>query len=327
MPKVLLTREYPVIAKQLLLQHGFEVVEWPEPRPMTAQEFLAHTQKVDAVLCTITDKVTPEFLDACPNLKVVAQFGVGYDNINVPSATAHGVAVGNTPGVLTDATADTAFALLLSVARKTLYHHKKILAGEWKAFETNKRLGIELKGKTLGILGLGRIGTEFARRCHGAYGMNVLYHNRTANAAAEKELGAQLVSFDDLLRNSDIVSAHCALTPDTRGIFNREAFAKMKKTAIFINTARGPVHNEKDLYDAIVHETIWGAGLDVTDPEPMDKDNPLLSLENVAILPHIGSATIEARGGMARLAAENIIGFFRNGVVPNLVNPGYAKSK
>ncbi len=157
--------------------------------------------------------------------------------------------------------------------------------------------------------------------------MKVLYHNRTANAAAEKELGAQLVSFDDLLRNSDIVSAHCALTPDTRGIFNREAFAKMKKTAIFINTARGPVHNEKDLYDAIVHETIWGAGLDVTDPEPMDKDNPLLSLENVAILPHIGSATIEARGGMARLAAENIIGFFRNGVVPNLVNPGYAKSK
>lgn len=327
MPKVLLTREYPAIAKQLLQQNGFDVIEWPEPRPMTAEELLTHTQQVEAILCTITDKVTPEFLRACPNLKVVAQFGVGYDNINVPAATEHGVAVGNTPGVLTDATADTAFALLLSVARKTLYHHKKILAGEWKAFETNKRLGIELKGKTLGILGLGRIGTEFARRCRGAYGMNVLYSNRKPNLAAEQELGARLVSFDELLRSSDIVSAHCALTPETRGIFNRDAFSKMKKTSIFINTARGPVHHEKDLYDAIVNEVIWGAGLDVTDPEPMDQNNPLLSLENVAVFPHIGSATIEARGGMARLAAENIIGYFKDGHVPNLVNPGYKKSK
>ncbi len=326
MPKVLLTRDYPFIAKRLLTEAGLEVTQWPEQRPMTAEELVTEAKKVDAILCTITDKITPEFLKACPHIKVLAQFGVGYDNINVPEATRYGAAVGNTPGVLTDATADTAFALLLSsVARKTLYHHKKILLYEWKSFEPNKRLGIELKGKTLGIVGLGRIGTEFARRCKGAYGMNVLYFNRNRNEQSEKELGAKLVSFDELLRQSDIVSAHCALTTETRGLFNKDAFSKMKSTSIFINTARGPVHNEKDLYDAVLAGKIWGVGLDVTDPEPMDVNNPLLSMENVAILPHIGSATIEARSGMARLAAENIIGFFKDGVVPNLVNPGYKK--
>jgi glyoxylate reductase len=325
MPKVLLTREYPAIAKDLLTKAGFEITQWPEQRPMTPQELVEHAKKVDSILCTITDKITPEFLKECSHIKVLAQFGVGYDNINVPEATKYGVAVGNTPGVLTDATADTAFALLLSVARKTLYHHKKILSGDWKSFEPNKRLGIELKGKTLGIVGLGRIGAEMARRCKGAYGMNIIYFNRNKNDAAEKELGAKLVTFDQLLRESDIVSAHCALTTETRGLFNADAFAKMKPTSIFINTARGPVHNEKDLHDALIAGKIWGAGLDVTDPEPMNADNPLLAMENVAIFPHIGSATIEARSGMAKLAAENIIGFFKDGVVPNLVNAGYKK--
>jgi glyoxylate reductase len=325
MPKILLTRQYPALAKDLLVDAGFEVIIWPEPRPMTPEELVENSKKADAILCTITDKITPEFLQQCSHLKVLAQFGVGYDNINVPEATKYGVAVGNTPGVLTDATADTAFALLLAVSRKALHHHKKILAGQWKSFEPNKSLGIELKGKTLGILGLGRIGTEMARRCKGAYAMNILYHNRSKNAAAEKELGARLVSFDELLKESDIVSAHCALTAETKGIFNNEAFAKMKQTAIFINTARGPVHNEEDLHDALVSKKIWGAGLDVTNPEPMSSDNPLLSMENVAIFPHIGSATEEARNGMARLAAENIIGFFKDGIVPNIVNPDYKR--
>ena len=325
MPKVLLTREYPSIAKELLQKEGFEVTVFPEPRPMTADELVTYSKNADAILCTITDKVTPEFLKECPHLKVIAQFGVGYDNINVPECTKYGIAVGNTPGVLTDATADTAFALLLSVARMTLHVHKQILAGNWKSFEPNRRLGIELKGKTLGILGLGRIGTEMARRCKGAYGMTILYHNRKNNVEAERDLGARLVSFDDLLREADIVSAHCALTNETRGIFNKDAFAKMKSTSIFINTARGPVHNEEDLYEALKSKQIWGAGLDVTNPEPMSADNPLLNMENVAVLPHIGSATIEARGGMARLAAQNIIGYFKNGVVPNCVNPDYKK--
>lgn len=325
MPKILLTRHYPALAKDLLVGAGLEVTAWPEPRPMTPEELIEQSKKVDAILCTITDKITPEFLKECSHLKILAQFGVGYDNINVPEATKYGIAVGNTPGVLTDATADTAFALLLTVSRKALYHHKKILAGQWKSFEPNKSLGIELKGKTLGILGLGRIGTEMARRCKGAYGMNILYHNRSKNEEAEKELGARLVSFDELLRESDIVSAHCALTAETKGIFNKDAFAKMKRNAIFINTARGPVHNEEDLHEALVAKKIWGAGLDVTNPEPMSADNPLLSMENVAIFPHIGSATEEARNGMARLAAENIIGFFKDGRVPNIVNPDYKR--
>jgi glyoxylate reductase len=327
MPRILLTRDYPSIAKELLKKEGFEINTWPEQRPMTPDELVANSKKADAILCTITDKITPEFLRECPHLKVIAQFGVGYDNINVPEATKYGIAVGNTPGVLTDATADTAFALLLSVARKTLYLHKQIIAGQWRSFEPNRRLGIELKGKTLGILGLGRIGMEMARRCKGAYGMNILYHNRKKNVEGEKEFGARLVSFDELLRDSDIISAHCALTEETRGIFNKDAFSKMKNSAIFINTARGPVHNEEDLYEALVSKKIWGAGLDVTNPEPMNADNPLLSMENVAVLPHIGSATIEARTGMARLAAENIIGYFKNGVVPNLVNPEYKSAK
>ncbi|HMJ67527.1 MAG TPA: D-glycerate dehydrogenase [Cyclobacteriaceae bacterium] len=327
MPKVLLTRQYPALAHELLAAAGLDVIVWPEPRPMTPEELVEQSKKADALLCTITDKITPEFLRQCPHIKVLAQFGVGYDNINVPEATKYGVAVGNTPGVLTDATADTAFALLLCVSRKVLHNHKKILAGGWKSFEPDKSLGIELKGKTLGILGLGRIGMEMARRCKGAYSMNILYHNRSKNSSAEKELGARLVSFDELLGESDIVSAHCALTAGTRGIFNKDAFAKMKQTAIFINTARGPVHNEEDLHEALVSKKIWGAGLDVTNPEPMSFDNPLLSMENVAIFPHIGSATEEARNGMARLAAENIIGYFKDGVVPNNVNPDYKNFK
>lgn len=325
MPKILLTRDYPSIAKELLQKEGFEINIWPEERPMTPEELVAHSKKADAILCTITDKISAQFLNECPHLKVIAQFGVGYDNVDIAEATRLKIPVGNTPGVLTDATADTAFALLLSVARKTIFNHKQILAGKWKTFEPNKHLGVELKNKTLGILGLGRIGVAMARLCKGAYGMNILYHNRKRNEEAEKELGARLVPFDNLLRESDIISAHCALTPETKGIFNKDAFSKMKNTAIFINTARGPVHNEEDLYDALVSKQIWGTGLDVTNPEPMSSDNKLLEMENVAVLPHIGSATIEARTAMAKLAAGNIIGFFKDGRVPNLVNPDYQK--
>jgi glyoxylate reductase len=324
-PKVLLTRDYPSIAKELLEKEGFEINAWSEERPMTPEELIAHAKKADAILCTITDKISAEFLNECSHLKIIAQFGVGYDNINIAEATKLKIPVGNTPGVLTNATADTAFALLLSVARKTIFNHKQILAGNWKTFEPNKHLGVELRDKTLGILGLGRIGVAMAHLCKGAYGMNILYHNRKRNNEAEKDLGARLVAFDELLRESDIVSAHCALTSETKGIFNKEAFSKMKNTAIFINTARGPVHNEEDLYHALISKQIWGAGLDVTNPEPMDASNPLLQLENVAILPHIGSATIKARTAMAKLAAENIIGFFKNGSVPNLVNPDHKK--
>jgi glyoxylate reductase len=202
---------------------------------------------------------------------------------------------------------------MINVSRKMFHLHKSIQKGEWRRFEPLKDLGFELAGKTLGIFGMGRIGMVMAQRCQGAYNMEVIYHNRSRNEEAEKKFGARWVSFDDLLNQSDVLSVHSVFSPETTGIFNRQAFSKMKPTAIFINTSRGGVHNEKDLLEALNNKTIWGAGLDVTNPEPMDANNPLLNLPNVAVLPHIGSATIEARTGMARLAAENIISFYKTG--------------
>jgi glyoxylate reductase len=202
---------------------------------------------------------------------------------------------------------------MIAVSRKMFHLHKSIIKGEWKQFEPLKNLGQELTGKTLGIFGMGRIGMVMAQRCQGAYNMKVIYHNRTRNAKAEKRLGARYVSFNKLLETSDVLSVHSVLSKETAGIFNKAAFQKMKPTSIFINTARGGVHHEQDLIQALNHGTIWGAGLDVTSPEPMVPGNPLLNMPNVAVLPHIGSATMEARAGMARLAAENIIEFYKTG--------------
>jgi glyoxylate reductase len=182
-----------------------------------------------------------------------------------------------------------------------------------------------LKGKTLGIFGLGRIGMEMARRSKGAYQMKIIYHNRRPNPEAGRKLDARYVSFDELLSQSDVLSVHCSLNAETKGIFNKDAFSRMKPNSIFINTARGPVHNEADLIDALRKGTIWGAGLDVTNPEPMKPDNPLMQMENVSVLPHIGSATVETRDKMARLAAMNIIGFYRNKTVSHIVNPEVLK--
>jgi glyoxylate reductase len=223
--------------------------------------------------------------------------------------------------VLSEATADVAFLLMLAASRKAFHLHKTILRGEWSFFRPKAHLGRELKNKTLGIFGLGRIGTEMAKRCKGAYNMNVIYCNRSRNLKAEELLQARKVSFDELLAQSDVLSVHCSLNEETKGIFDKTAFKKMKKTAIFINTARGLIHNETDLIDVLRNGVIWGAGLDVTNPEPMKPDNPLLSMENVAILPHIGSASVEARNEMARLCAENIIQGLKGKRLPNIVNP------
>ena len=221
---------------------------------------------------------------------------------------------------MSDATADIAFTLMLASFSKNLLRPQVYNCGNWGFFRPRAYLGQELKGKTLGIFGMGRIGIEMAKRCRGAYDMNIIYCNRSRNASGEQELSARKVEFDQLLEESDIVSVHCALTSETKGIFNASAFKKMKKSALFINTSRGSVHNQEDLYNALVNESIWGAGLDVTDPEPIKPDDPLLFLENVAITPHIGSATVEARDEMSRLAAQNIIQFYRGEKVINQVN-------
>jgi glyoxylate reductase len=188
-------------------------------------------------------------------------------------------------------------------------------------------LGIEIKNKTLGIYGLGRIGLEMAKRCIGAYNMKVIYHDCAPNMKAEQDLQAEYVDFPDLLAMSDVISVHCALNDETQGVFNKNAFRQMKPTSIFINTSRGQVHNEADLIEALKTGMIWGAGLDVTNPEPMRPDNPLLEMENVTVLPHIGSANIETRNKMAVIAAENIIKFYKNKQVPHIVNPEAIENK
>lgn len=319
--KVLLSRIFPGVGIELLRSAGFSVTAWNEDRPMTQEELIERGRQHDALLCTMTDRIDGRFLRECPRLKIISQFAVGYDNIDIQEATKLGIPVGYTPDVLSEATADVAFGLLIATSRKMFHLHKNIISGEWSYFRPTAHLGIELKNKTLGIYGLGRIGIEMAKRCKGAYGTKILYHNRKPNPAAETDLDARFVDFDTLLRESDVVSVHCSLTGETRGIFNKEAFSRMKPTAIFINTARGLVHNEADLIEALQAGMIWGAGLDVTNPEPMKPDNPLLQMENVSVLPHIGSATVETRNKMATLAALNIIEFFSNGTVPHVVNP------
>ena len=323
--KVLVTRNIPVSGIDMLRQKGFSVTAWPHERPMTDEELVTEARKHNVILCVSADNIGTDFINTCSHLQMISQFAVGYDNIDVPLATKLGIPIGYAPGAMNEATADISFGLMIAVARKFFYMHKGILRGEWTYFKPNAHLGIELNNKTLGIFGLGRIGMAMARRCKGAYDMNIIYCNRNVNAEAEKLYGAKRVSFDELLKQSDVISVHSVMSTETREIFNKDAFSKMKTSSIFINTARGGIHNEKDLVDALKRGTIFGAGLDVTNPEPMQIDNPLLHMENVCVLPHIGSATIEARNEMSRMAAENIIQFFKNGTVPNIVNPEVLK--
>jgi glyoxylate reductase len=319
--KVFITRDIPSIGIELLKKEGFIVSVWPHDRPIPADELIKAGKKANALLSISTDKIDQNFLIECKHLEIISQFAAGYDNIHVAEATRLGIPLGYAPGAMSDATADIAFGLMIAVSRKFFYMHKKIGKGEWTHFRPKANLGIELKNKTIGIFGLGRIGMEMAKRCKGAYHMNVLYNNRKPNEEAEKLLLAKKVSFEELLQQSDVISVHCALNEETKGIFNKTAFSKMKPTSIFVNTARGPVHNEEDLLEALNAGTIWGAGLDVTNPEPMKSGNLLLSMENVAILPHIGSATIEARNEMSRLAAINIIEYYKGNKIPNQINP------
>jgi glyoxylate reductase len=323
--KVLVTRNLPVPGIEMLQKEGFSVTAWPLDRPMTDQELITESKKHNVILCVSADNIGTNFINTCSHLEMISQFAVGYDNIDVPLATKFGIPIGYAPGAMNEATADIAFGLMIAVARKFFYMHKGILKGEWTYFKPNANLGFEFNQKTLGVFGLGRIGLAMARRCKGAYNMNIIYCNRKANPEAERLYAAKQVSFDHLLTQSDVISVHSALNRETREVFNKAAFNKMKSSAIFINTARGGVHNEQDLIDALNKGTIWGAGLDVTNPEPMKRDNPLLEMENVCILPHIGSATIEARNEMSRMAAENIISYYKNNTVPNIVNPEVLK--
>lgn len=324
--KVYVTLMIPDPGIELLKAEGFEVTVWHEEGPVPHNDLVSVSKAHNALLSSGSNRLDSFFLNQCSHLDIVSQFAVGFDNIDIDEATKLGIPIGNTPDVLSGATADVAFGLMINVSRKMFYMHKSIGRGEWKYFRAKANLGIELNNKVLGVYGLGRIGAEMAKRCKGAYNMQIIYHNRSRNISAERELGAKYVSFNELLEKSDVLSVHTSLTNETRGKFDKKAFEKMKPSAIFINTARGAVHVEKDLKEALDEKVIWGAGLDVTDPEPMAHDDPLLDMETVAVLPHVGSATVETRNRMSELAAMNIIEFYRGNQIPGLVNPEVFKT-
>ncbi|MBC6109137.1 2-hydroxyacid dehydrogenase [Pedobacter fastidiosus] len=318
--KVFISGNIAPIGLKQLEENNIEVTQWKENRQITSEELIEACQNQDGLISVGPNKINADFLNACKHLKVIALHSVGFDQVDVKEANKLDIAIGNTPGVLSGATADTAFLLMLAVSRKAFYLHKKILKGEWKNYEPTPELGIELNGKTLGIFGMGKIGLEMAKKCIGAYQMPVIYHNRSNNEEAEKAIGAKYVSFEELLAQSDVLSIHTALTDETKDKFNLDVFKQMKREAIFINTARGGIHNEHDLTEALEQGIIWGAGLDVTNPEPMSADNPLLNMENVAVLPHIGSATQETRNAMAEIIVKNILAGIKGEPLPHQVN-------
>jgi len=323
--KVHVSRDFPKPGIDLLIEHGIETNLWKEDRPQTQEELIENVKDHDALFCASTDKIDAHFLKESAHLKIISQFAVGYDNIDLTEATRQGILVTNTPDVMRNATADIAFILMLAASRKIIWMHKKIIRGQWDYFRPRADLGRELMDATLGIFGMGRIGMEMAKRCKAAYNMNILYTDQNNNEFAEKMYGAKKVSLDELCAQSDVVSVHCPLTDETRGLFNLSVFKKMKPTSIFVNSARGPVHNEPELITALKEGIIWGAGLDVMETEPTSKDNPLAEMENVALVPHIGSATIQARDAMSRLAGENILDYINGRKVKNILNPDVLK--
>jgi glyoxylate reductase len=318
MPKVFVTRRIPEPGLAIL-RRAAEVKVWEEELPPPRDVLLKEVEDCDALVPLLTDRVDDELLDRAPHLKVVANYAVGYDNIDVPACTARGVLVTNTPGVLTETTADLAFALILAAGRRLVEADKFLRAGKWQTWGPTLLLGQDVYGATLGLVGLGRIGAAVARRARG-FNMQVIYHSRHRQEALEKELGAAYVSFDELLHRSDFISIHVPLTAATRHLFNADAFARMKPTAVLVNTARGPIVDEAALYAALKTGRIAAAGLDVMDPEPPRRDNPLLTLDNVILLPHIGSASVATRTRMATMAAENAAAALRGELPPNLVN-------
>lgn len=319
-PKVFVTRVIPAAGLDRVVRECAAEV-WDGALPPPAAVLREKAKDCEGLLALLTDKIDAPTMDACPKLKVISNYAVGFNNIDLAAATERGIRVGNTPGVLTDATADLAFALLIAAARNVVSGHQHAVAGRWKTWEPMGHIGQDLTGRTLGIVGMGRIGTALAKRCRGGWGMNVVYNDLHRNEQAERELGARRVDLDVLLRESDFVSVHANLTEGTHGMFDAAHFKRMKPTAVFVNTSRGGLVNEKDLCDALKSGVIFAAGLDVTDPEPPQADNPLLKLPNCVVAPHIASATVATRNAMAEIAADNLMAGLEGRRLPHWVNP------
>lgn len=319
--KIFINKLIPEVGMEMLARPDIDLL-MPENPEISYEEWISYCQQCDAILNIGAYKIDAKFFDLCPSVKAVSLFSVGYDQVDLEEATRRGIPVSNTPEVLSKATSDISFMLMLMVSRLASFHTNQVRVGvRFKYFNPIANLGQELYGKTLGVFGLGRIGYEMAIKCQAAYQMPIIYHNRNRNEELEEKLGAKYVSFEELLAQSDVLSIHANYAPEYRGLFNKEVFEQMRSNAIIVNTARGGFINEQDLDEALSSGKVWGAGLDVTDPEPMLPDNPLLKQERVCVLPHIGSATMEARGGMARIAAENIVAFVEGEKLKTCLNP------
>ena len=320
-PKVFVARAIPDDGIRPIVE-ACDARIWEDELPPPRDELLRAVEGCDGVLTLLTDKVDDEFLDqAGPGLKVVSNFAVGFDNIDVPACTRRGIPVGNTPGVLTDTTADLAWSLLMAAARRVAEGDRYVREGRWKTWGPMLLLGPDVHGSTLGIVGFGRIGQAVARRAMG-FGMTILYHDvRRAEAAVETAFGATFVTLDELLAQSDFVSLHVNLTEETRHYMNAERLGWMKPSAVLVNTSRGPVVDPTALYEALRDGVIFAAALDVTDPEPIPLEDPLLTLDNCLIVPHIASASRATRGKMASMAAANLLAGVRGERLPTPVNP------
>lgn len=322
-PKVFVTRQIPREGLNLISEY-YEVEVWDYYTPPPREALLKKIKEIDALVSLLTDRVDRELLDHAARLRMIAQYAVGYDNIDVESATRRGIYVTNTPGVLTDATADLAWALLLATARRIVEADRFVREGDyWRTgtgWHPMMMLGYHVTGKTLGIIGMGRIGQAVAKRAKG-FEMRILYYQRhRLPEELERELNAKYVDLDTLLRESDFVTIHVPLTKETYHMIGERQLRLMKPTAILVNTARGAVVDTEILVRALKEGWIAAAGLDVFEEEPLSPDHPLTQLNNVVLAPHIGSATHETRRKMAEIVAQNLIAFYKGEVPPNLVN-------
>ncbi len=317
-PRVLVTRKIPEKGLELLRDKvALDIWDYDDI-PIPREELYAKAPRLHGILALLSDAMDADFFDRAPNLKVVSNYAVGYDNIQVQEATKRNIVVTNTPDVLTEATADLAFALILGTSRRMGEAERLIRRGKWKSWGPTLLLGRDVYGATLGIVGLGRIGKAVARRARG-FSMKLFHTGRTRED--DPETGSCWLPLEELLASSDIVTLHCPLDESTRHLINRKTLRLMKPSAILVNTGRGGLIDQEALYEALAAKKIAGAGLDVFDPEPFPADHPLLSLENLLALPHIGSASVAAREGMAVLAARNLLAVLEGEEPPCRISP------
>ena len=317
-PRVYVTRRVPQAGIDLFREVS-EIEVWEGELPVPREVLMGKVGRIDGLYCLLTERIDAELLDAAPYLRVVSNMAVGFNNIDVEACTARGVPVGNTPGVLTETTADCAFALLMAAARRIVEGADYVRAGKWKTWGPMLLMGQDLHGATLGIVGFGRIGQAMARRAQG-FGMRILYHDAYVTEA-DPELGATRVGLESLLAESDFISLHVPLTEETRHLIGREELKQCKPEAILVNTSRGEVVDPDALYEALRDGQIGRAALDVTEPEPLPADHRLLTLPNCIVVPHIASASVATRTKMAVMAAENLLAGLRGERLPYCVNP------